>query len=74
MQGNLYRLKTPTLGVVSEDGQRKPFVVPVGAVVTVISGPLDNDPFVDIVWEGKTVMMFTRDIRERGEAVAAAVQ
>ena len=41
-------------------------------MVTVISAPLDNEPFVDIIWEGNTIMMFTRDIRERGEEVAAA--
>ena len=72
MQGSSYRLKTPTLGIISEDGHRKSVIIPIGAVVRVISGPLDNNRLVDVIWEDKSIMMFTQDVRERGEQVDAA--
>jgi hypothetical protein len=31
--------------------------------------PLDGDKLVEVVWEGKRVMMFTQDLRKRAEAV-----
>jgi hypothetical protein len=42
-------------------------LIPAGAVVKVIDGPLDGNRLVDVDWEGKAVMMFTTDIRERCE-------
>jgi len=63
--GKRYRLNTPTLAIANEDGQHHPVTVPRGAVVKVVDGPLDGNRLVDVRWEGKTVMMFTTDIRER---------
>ena len=65
MRGNRYRLNTPTLAIVKIDGQQSPVTVPSGAVVKVVDGPLNGNRLVDVNWEGKTVMMFTTDIRER---------
>jgi hypothetical protein len=70
MQGNSYRLKTQTLGsIISEGDPRKPVIIPRGAVVKVISDPVDHKRFVDVTWEDKTVMMFTQDIRQRAAKV-----
>jgi len=66
MRGQRYRLKTPTLAIITIDGQNHPTTVPSGAVVKVISGPLDGNRLVDVKWNGKAAMMFTTDIRERG--------
>ncbi len=39
---------------------------PILATVEVVNGLLDgNRGFVDVKWDGTTVMMFTTDIRER---------
>ena len=36
------------------------------AWVVLENGPLDGTRMVDVNWEGKTVMIFTADLRERG--------
>jgi len=61
-----YRLKTPTLAIINHDGQNCPTTVPSGAIVKVLSGSLDGNQLVDVTWGGKTIMMFTTDLRERG--------
>jgi hypothetical protein len=66
-----YRLKTPTLAIMTHDGQRIPITIPQGGTVVVVNGPLDGTWLVDVEWEGKTVMMFTTDVRERGERLDA---
>jgi len=76
MLGQMYRLKTPTLAILSEDGPSTPVSsscglsltkIPTGAEVEVIGGPLNGNRLVDVRWEGKSVMVFTNDIRDRGE-------
>jgi hypothetical protein len=80
MPGERYLLKTPTLAITSQDEQYRPVtkysvkllgstaqLVPLGAVVKLIDGSLDGNRLVDVEWEGKTIMMFTTDIRERCE-------
>ena len=65
VRGKRYRLNTPTLAIVKIEGQQSPVTVPSGSVVKVVDGPLNDNRLVDVNWEGKTVMMFTTDIRER---------
>jgi hypothetical protein len=78
--GERYVLKTPTLAIASQEAQNRPVtkysirllgssteLIPLGAVVRVIDGRLDGNRLVDVDWEGKTVMMFTTDLRERCE-------
>lgn len=76
MLGQMYRLKTPTLAILAEDGQDTPVsssrglsltTIPVGAEVEVIGGPLNGNRLVDVRWDAKTVMVFTNDLRDRGE-------
>ena len=80
MPGERYVLKSPTLAIAGQDAQNRPLtkysvrllgssteLIPLGAVVRVIDGPLDGNRLVDVDWEGKTVMMFTMDILERCE-------
>jgi hypothetical protein len=64
--GETYRINKAVLSIHSADGQRMPLVIPVGAWVVVENGPLDGTRMVDVNWDGKTVMMFTADLRERG--------
>lgn len=67
-----YRLKIPTLAIMSHAGQNLPITIPQGGMVVVVNGPLDGTRLVDVEWEGKTVMMFPTDVRERGERINAA--
>jgi hypothetical protein len=80
MRGQLYRIKTPTLAIMAQDGQKTPVsssgglslkTIPIGAEVEVIGGPLNGNRLVDVRWDGKTVMVFTNDIRDRGDRVDA---
>ena len=74
MKDKSFRLNTPTLGILSigTDGNRTPVTIPLHAIVTVIGGPLDGDRLIDVLWEGKTIMMFTQDIRTRGVEIDPA--
>jgi hypothetical protein len=69
MRGQRFRLQTPTLAILSQDGHRIPVTIPQGCIVEVIAGPLDGNRLVDVMWESKTVMMFTIDLRERGARI-----
>ncbi len=86
MSGQRYRLTTPTLAITSAGEEHRPptkysirllgsttALVPLGAVLRVIDGPLNGNRLVHVEWEGKTVMMFTTDIRERCEQLADEV-
>ena len=60
-----YRLNSASLAIHSEQGLRTPIMIPAGALVTLVCGPLDGVRMVDVTWCGKTVMMFTGDVRDR---------
>jgi hypothetical protein len=70
MKGKSFRITTPTLAILSphRDGHRIPITIPRNAVVTV-EEEIDGDRLVDVLWNGKTLMMFTQDIRMRGTLV-----
>ena len=69
MAGMRYRLNTPTLAILSEHGQRIPITIPQGGIVRVVGPTYDDRQLVDIEWEGKKLLMFAVDLRERGELV-----
>ena len=66
MGGKHYRLKSPTLAILaSEDDHKIPITIPQGATVEVLA-EMNGNRLIDVIWEGKTVMMFTIDLRNRG--------
>jgi hypothetical protein len=72
MPGECYRLKTPTLAIMVQESQRIPVTIPLGGVVRLVDGPLNGERLVDVEWEAKPLLMFSVDLRERGEIVEAA--
>jgi hypothetical protein len=72
MQGKSYRLNAQTLGILSENQHRVAVLIPYNAVITVVSGPLNGNRMVDVMWDEKVVMIFVEDLRERGELTNAA--
>jgi len=42
------------------------------AIVKVTNGTPDHNSQVEVLWEGKTVMMFTQDLRDRAELIDGA--
>ena len=71
MDGQSYRIVIPTLGILSEDedGHRIPVTLPKNATVTCINGTVDGNRLIDVLWEGKTIMMFTQDLRARATPI-----
>lgn len=69
-QGEHYVLNAPILGIYSNPNHHKlPLTLPQNAVVRVLEGDISGDRIVDVLWEGKVVMMFTIDLRNRCEKV-----
>jgi hypothetical protein len=65
-----YLLQNTILAIPSEKHvPRIPVMVPIGARVTVTDGPLDGLRMVYVLWDQKTVTMFTSDLKERGRLV-----
>ena len=68
MSAQQYRITTPTLAFMFQDGgSRVSLTIPLGGEVEVMDSPLDGNRLVHVFWERKVVMMFTTDIRERAE-------
>ena len=63
-----YRITHPTIALFEQDGRHVADTVPEGGIIE-IGIPLDGDKLVEVVWEGKRVMMFTQDLRKRAESV-----
>jgi hypothetical protein len=70
MQGSSYRLTTPTLAIITSFGQKVAITIPVGSIVTVIKTDINGNRLVDVMWEERCAMVFTQDLRERGELVS----
>jgi len=69
MAAERYRIKDPTIAMSHDDGRGVAYTVSVGATVEVCNGPLDGDKLVEVLWNGKAVMMFTQDLRLRAERI-----
>ena len=52
-----------------QDGQHLPLTVPVGGIVKVALGRLNENQLVNVEWQGKPLLMFAVDLRDRGELV-----
>ncbi len=62
-----HRITKPTLGVVLETGQA--VIVPVGQVVQVLIMPIPGDRTIDVIWNGKKLMMFVSDLGYRSQPI-----
>ena len=69
MSTDSYRITSPTLTMFLEDGRHVPRLLPKEAIVTIESETFDGNKLVEVSYEGKIVMMFTQDLRTRGEKV-----
>ena len=63
-----YRMKDPTLAISEADGSKKMLTVPAGTVITV-DHPTGEPDLVDVLWNGRHVLMFATDLKLRGEMV-----
>ena len=65
MHSETYRVRETALAILSTGSERIPVTLPINAIIILIDGPLDGNRLVDVSWEGKTLMMFTQDMRDR---------
>lgn len=62
-----YRIKTPTMAILSLDSKRIIVTVPVDVIVKISQDPTEGDRLIDVMWNEKNYLMFTQDLRERAE-------
>ena len=65
-----YRMKTPTMATAASDGHRATVIVPADMIVSIQGDLPDGDHLIDILWNDKSYLMFTRDLRERAEPLS----
>jgi hypothetical protein len=59
------RLMKATLGVAT--ATRIAERVPEGAIIEIRVEPEESSRLIDVIWEGRPMMMFMRDLLDRGE-------
>jgi len=64
MKGEKFRLSQPTSGVASLDLQI--IVIPADSMIEVLTSKENHHQMVEVDWRGTTVMLFARDIQDRG--------
>ena len=70
MAGDNYRMSSATIALFHEQGREVAHMIPANSVVTVDSKAIsDGDKWVEVYWAEQKVMMFTQDIRKRGEKI-----
>lgn len=62
-----YRITKPTIALFEEDGRHVTSMIPEGAIIAIDSETFDGNKLVNVLWDEKRVMMFTQDLRRRGE-------
>jgi hypothetical protein len=64
-----YQIHQDILGIVLEVTPRVTVMIPKGAIIRTVSGPVDGQRMIDIQWNNKVIMVFTQDLRDRGELI-----
>jgi hypothetical protein len=64
-----YRINNPTIALFEQDGRHVADTVPAGAIIEINGDAFDGDKLLEVVWDGKPVLMFTQDLRKRAESV-----
>ena len=69
LSGKRFQLRKPTIAIETTDSGRGAVMVDSGDVVKVISGPRPGDQMLEVLWNGRVVVMFAIDVQSRGEEV-----
>jgi len=68
----IYRIQSSTIALFPENGRYVTRTLPEGAIVEIKSLGFDRNKLVEVIWDGKNVMMFNQDIQCRAERVRQA--
>jgi hypothetical protein len=66
LTGKRFELRTPTMAIDAIDGKRVAITIPAGTTIKVVSGAREGDRMLDVLWEGRTYVMFATDVTDRG--------
>jgi hypothetical protein len=65
MPDEKYRITSPTIVWFLQEGDFVSQMIPDGTVITLEGATFNGSKLIDVVLEGKVVMMFTQDVRSR---------
>jgi len=68
-----YRIKSPTISVLRQEGKDFAVTIPAGAVLEV-QARFSTDPMVEVRWDGRNYQMFVVDLLERSEELHSTRQ
>jgi len=60
--GKRFELSNPTVAIESVNGKRVAITVPSGSVVKIVVVPNDGDTLLDVLWDGRLLVMFAIDL------------
>lgn len=66
----VFKLRTPTVAVLSENEQRRVITIPAHALITIIAGDLACNGLLKIRYRNQDLEMFALDLRTRGEVMS----
>lgn len=69
MARETYRITSPALVLFQENDRQVSQMIPKGTVVSFEGKSFNGDKLVEVLWDGKVVLMFTQDLRSRGERI-----
>jgi hypothetical protein len=72
LTGRSFTLATSTLAIDTVNGRRTAVTISAGDVVKILAVPGHGGQkrMVDVLWRGRTVAMFTSDVKERGTEIS----
>ena len=62
-----FKIESPTITLFFEDGRHVAHTLPAGSVVTAMDGRVGEKGLIDVIWDGKRVLMFAVDLKSRGK-------
>lgn len=69
LTGRRFKLAVATVAVETLDDKLHAITIPAGSDIKVVSGPRNGDRMMDVLWEGRVVMMFAVDVEKRGTEI-----
>jgi hypothetical protein len=70
MPAKRYRIKEPTIAMFHDEECGIARKISAGTIVEVPAGSLDGNKLVEVIWDGRHVLMFTQDLKTRAEEIA----
>ena len=64
-----YRIKDPTIAMFHDDERGIARKISAGTIVEVPVRSLDGNKLVEVIWDGRQVLMFMQDLKTRAEEI-----